>query len=194
MLQCVCRCAGLKIDFFIFNATQAGPSEILPLSYTWKWACSDACLFLDQSWPWCVRVCIDLLPIFPTTYWLNFQNKLLEVGHCLDFFLKCQSSCHMSQHRWDGQEVIVHHGNMIAGLLCRLGGGHNAEASEREPIFQPHKPWQSQSQRRSNNTPASTMHFGEVDQFLPVRPLLIDNSSLSSLCEITEANTWISLN
>lgn len=73
----------------------------------------------------------------------------------------------------------------VVGVLCKrvVGGGGNAEEAEREPICQPHEPWQSQSQRRSNGT---ATYSGEVDQFLPVWPPLIETRSPSSLVKLQE--------
>lgn len=90
---------------------------------------------------------------------------------------KCQTL--VSQPR---KKISVHH---VAQLLesCASGGGGNAEEAEREPICQPHEPWQSQSQRRSNGT---ATYSGEVDQFLPVWPPLIETRSPSSLVKLQE--------
>lgn len=89
--------------------------------------------------------------------------------------------------RWRRMKVSRHRATML--LHCCAGWGveggwDNAEEAEREPICQPHEPWQSQSQWRSNSTPASPTDSGEVDQFLAVRPSLIENSSPSRVVKL----------
>lgn len=97
----------------------------------------------------------------------------MEVDWCLPDYLsiKCQNS--VSRHWRDREGKLLY--IMLHGCwsVVQAVGVGRVEEAEREPICQPHEPWQSQSQRRSNGTPT---YSGKVDQFLPVRPPLIETT------------------
>lgn len=95
-----------------------------------------------------------------------------------------------------GRKVIVRHGNTIAGLLCRVGvGGVTMQKQQKENQFVSPTSHDSHNHRGDQTALQRLTHSGAVDQLLAGRPCRWLEMSVcpSGRCEITAANTWISL-
>lgn len=74
------------------------------------------------------------------------------------------------------------------------GGGATMQKQQKENQFVSPTSHDSHNHNGDQTALQRQTLSGEVDQLLPVRPPLIENGATSSLCEIKEVNTWISLN